>query len=97
LWTLVTTGKVFSAGTDIIPSNWGTEMPSTTELVRVKEAAELLGVSPNTVRIWGANGKIPEYRHPVNNYRLYKREELEALMAQVYQSADSETTRRRAK
>lgn len=48
--------------------------------VRVKEAAELLGVCPNTVRAWGAAGKIPEYRHPVNNYRLFKREELEALM-----------------
>jgi len=33
----------------------------------VKEAAAMLGVSPNTVRAWGAGGKIPEYRHPVNN------------------------------
>ena len=29
--------------------------------VRVKEAAEILGVSPNTVRVWGAAGKINEY------------------------------------
>jgi predicted site-specific integrase-resolvase len=34
--------------------------------LRVKEAAKLLGVSPNTVRAWGAAGKIPEYRHPAN-------------------------------
>ena len=47
-------------------------MSSNRTLIRVKEAAELLGVSPNTVRAWGASGKIPEYRHPVNNYRLYK-------------------------
>jgi len=58
-------------------------MPGATDLVRVKEAAELLGVSRNTVRCWGADGKIPEYRHPVNNYRLYKREELEHLMQQL--------------
>ena len=29
--------------------------------LRVKEAAKLLGVSPNTVRAWGAAGKIPEF------------------------------------
>lgn len=58
-------------------------MASDRTLIRVKEAAELLGVSPNTIRAWGASGKIPEYRHPVNNYRLYKRDELEALMKRL--------------
>jgi DNA (cytosine-5)-methyltransferase 1 len=51
--------------------------------LRVKEAAELLDVSPNTVRAWGATGKILEYRHPVNNYRLYKRSDLQKLLARV--------------
>ena len=46
----------------------------------VKEAAELLDVAPNTVRAWGAAGKITEYRHPVNNYRMYKRRELEKIV-----------------
>ena len=54
--------------------------------LRVKEAAKLLGVSPNTVRAWGAAGKIPEYRHPANTYRLYKRSDLEKMIAQVEQS-----------
>jgi DNA (cytosine-5)-methyltransferase 1 len=54
--------------------------------LRVKEAAELLGVSPNTVRTWGGAGKIPEYRHPVNNYRLYKKAELERLLSQLKRS-----------
>ena len=53
----------------------------------MKEAAEMLGVSPNTVRAWGAAGKIPEYRHPANNYRLYKRAELLKVLAQVHESA----------
>ena len=52
----------------------------------VKDAAELLGVSPNTVRAWGADGKIPEYRHPVNSYRLYKREDLEGVLQELEQS-----------
>jgi DNA (cytosine-5)-methyltransferase 1 len=56
------------------------------EYVRVKQAAAMLGLSPNTVRKWGALGKIPEFRHPVNTYRLYKRSDLEKLIAQVEQS-----------
>ena len=51
--------------------------------VKVHEAAEILGVAPNTVRKWGAAGKIPEYRHPANDYRLYKRKELEAFLRQI--------------
>lgn len=51
--------------------------------VGVKEAASILDVAPNTVRAWGASGKINEYRHPANNYRLYKRNELERMLAKV--------------
>ena len=47
----------------------------------------MLGVSPNTVRAWGGDGKIPEYRHPVNNYRLFKRAELERILEKLEQSA----------
>ena len=54
--------------------------------VQVHAAAEILGVVPNTVRKWGAAGKIPEYRHPANGYRLYKREELEAFLRQIQRS-----------
>ena len=54
--------------------------------IRVKEAAELLGVSPNTVRAWGADDRIPEYRHPVNNYRLYKQEDLEEVLQRLERS-----------
>ena len=59
--------------------------------LRVKEAAALLGVAPNTVRAWGAEGKIPEYRHPVNNYRLYKRVELERVLRKLEQSRSTTT------
>jgi excisionase family DNA binding protein len=50
------------------------------EYLRIKEAAEYLGVSPNTLRNWGRAQKIAEHRHPVNNYRLYKRADLDRLL-----------------
>jgi len=49
----------------------------------VKEVARILGVSPNTVRTWADSGKLPEHRHPVNNYRLFKRAEVEKLLRQI--------------
>jgi DNA-binding transcriptional MerR regulator len=51
--------------------------------VKVREAATILGVAPNTVRAWGAAGKIPEYRHPANGYRMYKRTDLEKLIQKL--------------
>jgi excisionase family DNA binding protein len=57
--------------------------------VKVKEAARMLGVSPNTVRAWGADGKIPEYRHPVNRYRLYRRTELEQILEELEESVST--------
>jgi excisionase family DNA binding protein len=48
--------------------------------LRIKEAAEYLGVSPNTLRNWGRDGKITDYRHPMNNYRLYRKSDLTRLL-----------------
>jgi DNA (cytosine-5)-methyltransferase 1 len=53
--------------------------------LRIREAAEFLGVSPNTLRNWGREDKIPEFRHPVNNYRLYRRADLEEVLRRITQ------------
>ncbi len=58
------------------------------DYLTIKEAAALLGVSPNTLRNWERAGRIPTYRHPINNYRLYKQAELEQLLAAVEQSVE---------
>ena len=58
-------------------------MTATDDFLLVKQAAELLGVSANTVRAWALSGKLQEYRHPVNNYRLFKRDEVETLVEQI--------------
>jgi DNA (cytosine-5)-methyltransferase 1 len=49
----------------------------------VAQAADFLGVSPNTIRNWGRSSKIPEYRHPVNNYRLFKKRDLKKLLNEL--------------
>lgn len=58
-------------------------MDKLSDFMRVAEAAEYLGVSPNTLRNWVNAGKIIAVRHPVNDYRLFKREDLDALLKQV--------------
>jgi MerR family copper efflux transcriptional regulator len=49
----------------------------------IKQAAELLGVTPMTLRNWERAGKLMPRRHPMNRYRLYRREELEAFLEQL--------------
>lgn len=58
-------------------------MPSMGSLLTVGEAAEFLGVSASTIRNWDRSGKLKAIRHPVNNYRLYDRYELETLLGQI--------------
>jgi DNA (cytosine-5)-methyltransferase 1 len=53
------------------------------DYLRISEAAEYLGVSPNTLRNWVNADKVVAIRHPVNDYRLFKREDLDALLNQV--------------
>jgi len=53
------------------------------DFLRISEAAEYLGVSPNTLRNWENAGKIAAHRHPVNGYRLFKQDELDALLSNL--------------
>ncbi|OHA59931.1 MAG: hypothetical protein A2589_02755 [Candidatus Vogelbacteria bacterium RIFOXYD1_FULL_46_19] len=45
--------------------------------VTIGTAADILGVSINTVRLWGKKGLLKSKRHPKNNYRLYSISNLE--------------------
>lgn len=58
-------------------------MQKLSDYMRVAKAAEYLGVSPNTLRNWVNAGKIAAVRHPVNAYRLFKKEDLDALLKKV--------------
>ena len=60
-----------------------TVMPNLRDYMTIKEAAEYLGVAPNTLRNWGRSGKIQEHRNPLNGYRLYRRAALDRLMQRI--------------
>lgn len=49
----------------------------------VNEVAKLLGVTPLTVRNWDKKGALVAYRNPVNNYRMYRVEEVENLLKEI--------------
>ena len=55
----------------------------------VKEVARLLGVTPLTVRNWDARGKLSAHRHPLNNYRVYRRDDIERLLTEIDQSKNA--------
>jgi len=62
------------------------------EYLTVGEAAEVLRVSPWTLRNWDKSGKLKSARHPISGYRIYRQEDLEALL----QTEDLRGKRRRS-
>jgi len=49
----------------------------------IKEAANFLGVSSMTLRRWDNEKKLKAARHPINNYRLYERKQLEKILKEI--------------
>ncbi len=68
-------------------------MTNLKQYVQVKEAAELLGVSPMTLRNWDHSGKLVSIRNPMNGYRLYKRSDLEKFLNQIEQGSSLKTVK----
>ncbi len=51
--------------------------------ITIKQASKILGVSPLTLRNWDNNGKLKAHRHPMNNYRVYRIEDLETVIQEI--------------
>ncbi len=64
------------------------------EYLTIRQAAEFLAVSPNTLRNWGRDGKIEMRRHPVNGYRLFRQEDLQRLLEQTATNVSSAKTKK---
>ena len=59
------------------------------QFVKIKDAAEVLGVSVPTLRNWDASGKLRAHRHPFNNYRVYKTDDLYRVIEAIESSESS--------
>lgn len=55
-------------------------METKPQYITIKEASELLGVTPTTLRNWDRLGKLIARRDPVNHYRLYSIEDVSRLL-----------------
>lgn len=53
------------------------------QYITIKQAALILGVSPLTLRNWDKSGKFPARRHPMNNYRVYRLDDLERIVEDI--------------
>ena len=60
--------------------NTPAELP---KLISIKEASRILSVTPLTLRNWDRDGKLKALRHPMNNYRVYRREDIEKLLVSI--------------
>jgi excisionase family DNA binding protein len=58
------------------------------KFIMIKDAATILGVSKGTLRNWDSSGKLKAHRHPFNNYRVYKVEDIEKIIEAI-ETSDS--------
>ena len=52
----------------------------TKKLYTTHEVAKLLGVTPQTLRTWEEKGELVPFRNPINNYRVYKINQIERFI-----------------
>jgi len=69
-------------------------METSKRYITIKEASQILGVSPLTLRNWDKNGKFPAQRHPMNNYRVYKVENLLKVIEDIERDGRSQSNAR---
>ncbi len=53
------------------------------DYLTVKQAGKFVGVTVMTLHRWDVAGKLRALRHPINNYRLYRRSDLVKLLKTV--------------
>ena len=52
----------------------------------IKHVANMLGVTPLTLRNWDKKGILTAYRNPVNNYRMYRLDQVELFQRRIENS-----------
>ncbi|MBI4585947.1 MAG: MerR family DNA-binding transcriptional regulator [Planctomycetes bacterium] len=72
-------------------------MKNLQDYLLIKEAAEVLGVSQQTLRNWEKAGNLRVYRNPVNGYRLFLKTDLEVILKKLERSASTNRDRRKSR
>ena len=52
----------------------------------IQAAAKILNVTPLTLRNWDKKGTLIAYRNPVNNYRVYRLDQIELFLRKIENS-----------
>lgn len=60
----------------------------------IKDAARLIGVTPLTLRNWDKKGILTSYRNPINNYRVYRADQIEVFLRRIENSKNKKNGRR---
>lgn len=58
-------------------------MAKSIKLLRIREAAEILGVNPETLRRWDREGKLPAIKISKRGDRRYKKEDIEEFLKKL--------------
>jgi len=58
-------------------------IPPGKRYLTIKEAAKILGITALTLRNWDKSGKLKALRNPLNNYRIYKPEDIELFLQKI--------------
>jgi len=58
-------------------------MKNLQNLMTIAQAAEYIGVTPLTLRNWDKAGKLKAVRNPLNDYRMYDKEDLDKFLSQL--------------
>ena len=53
------------------------------KFLKIKEVAEIFGVTPLTLRNWDRKGLLTAFRNPLNNYRLYRYADIADLLSEI--------------
>lgn len=60
----------------------------------IKDAAKMVGVTPLTLRNWDKKGLLTAYRNPMNNYRVYRSDQIEVLLRRIDNSREKQKSRK---
>lgn len=60
----------------------------------IKQASKLIHVTPLTLRNWDKKGILKPYRNPVNNYRVYRLDQIEGFLRRLELSRARQSKRK---